>query len=101
MFDGHGEEEAHGPLGVRYAAHADDLLERLAAEHRESERVVIVSSDALIRGVASQGVRTVSSRRFLAAADEAWHAADRPLRLGDRLDERTRAKLERLRRGEP
>src|SRR5438034_9147134 len=37
VFDGVGEERAHGPLEVRYAEHADALLERLAAENRRSE----------------------------------------------------------------
>jgi len=31
VFDGVGEERAIGPLQIRYTAHADDLLERLAA----------------------------------------------------------------------
>jgi hypothetical protein len=54
----------------------------------------------VIRGVSGQEVRTVSSQRFLADAEAASHSEERPLRLGDRLDERTRAALERLRRGE-
>ena len=37
VFDGVGEERVHGPLEVRYAEHADALLERLAAEHRGRE----------------------------------------------------------------
>ena len=100
VFDGTGPDERIGPLQIRFAEHADTLLERLAIEHRERERVCIVSSDAVIRGVASQEVRTVSSQRFLADAEDAAHREGGPLRLGERLDERTRAKLERLRRGE-
>ena len=46
VFDGVGEELEVGPLSVRYAPHADTLLERLAAEHRHGERVCLVSSDA-------------------------------------------------------
>src|ERR687885_1552759 len=38
VFDGAGEERAHGPLEVRYAPHADAVLERLAAEHRQGGR---------------------------------------------------------------
>ena len=34
VFDGVGEDVERGPLEVRYAPHADTLLERLAAEHR-------------------------------------------------------------------
>ena len=50
VFDGVGEEFDAGPLSVRYAPDADTLLERLAAEHRHSERVCLVSSDVAIRG---------------------------------------------------
>jgi predicted RNA-binding protein with PIN domain len=99
VFDGVGPDERIGPLEIRFAEHADTLLERLAAEHRRREEVCIVSSDSVIRGVSGQEVRTVSSQRFLADADAATHAGDRPLRLGDRLDKETREKLERLRRG--
>jgi predicted RNA-binding protein with PIN domain len=100
VFDGSGPDERIGPLQIRFAEHADALLERLAAEHRGSELVCIVSSDSVIRGVSGQDVRTISSQRFLADAGAASHSEDRPLRLGDRVDERTREKLERLRRGE-
>jgi predicted RNA-binding protein with PIN domain len=100
VFDGSGADERIGPLQIRFAEHADTLLERLAAEHRGSELVCIVSSDSVIRGVSGQDVRTISSQRFLADADAASHSEDPPLRLGDRVDERTREKLERLRRGE-
>ena len=100
VFDGTGPDERIGPLEIRFAEHADTLLERLAAEHRGAESVCIVSSDSVIRGVSGQEVRTVSSQRFLADAEAAVHSEERPLRLGDRLDERTRAALERMRRGE-
>lgn len=100
VFDGTGSDERIGPLEIRFAEHADTLLERLAAEHRGSEAVCIVSSDSVIRGVSGQQVRTVSSQRFLADAEASTHSEHRPLRLGDRLDDQTRAALERLRRGE-
>src|SRR5207237_3723956 len=32
VFDGHGDDERHGPLEVRFAPDADALIERLAAE---------------------------------------------------------------------
>ena len=54
VFDGVGEETSHGPLDVRYAPHADALLERLAAEHRDRERVCLVSSDFAVRGSTRQ-----------------------------------------------
>src|SRR5713101_1696169 len=50
VFDGIGEDARHGPLEVRFAENADSLLERLAAEHRDRERVCLVSSDSAVRG---------------------------------------------------
>src|SRR5919201_4231994 len=44
VFDGHGADATYGALEVRYAAPADSLLERLAAENRDVEQVAIVSS---------------------------------------------------------
>ena len=100
VFDGVGSDEQHGPLEVRYARHADALLERLAAEHRESDRVCLVSSDAAVRGTSGQAVVKMSSRTFVAELEPARHFEGRPSRLSDRVDEQTRARLERLRRGE-
>lgn len=100
VFDGVGPDDRIGPLEIRFAEHADALLERLAADHRRSESVCIVSSDSVIRGVSGQEVRTVSSQRFLADATATSHSEERPHRLADRLDPKTREQLERLRRGE-
>jgi predicted RNA-binding protein with PIN domain len=99
VFDGVGEERTHGPLDVRYAAHADALLERLAAEHRATETVCLVSSDSAIRGTSGQEVQKRSSRTFLADLDDPVHHEARPSRLGDRVDDETRKRLEKLRRG--
>ena len=46
VFDGAGEDETHGALEVRFAEHADSVIERLASENRERERVCVVSTDA-------------------------------------------------------
>jgi predicted RNA-binding protein with PIN domain len=104
VFDGAGEERDVGPLSVRYAPHADDVLERLAAEHRDEESVCLVSSDAAIRGVSGQEVRTLSSRLFLAELEPVRHREHEQRgaggRVGDRLDAETRERLERLRRGQ-
>jgi predicted RNA-binding protein with PIN domain len=104
VFDGVGAEQEIGPLSVRFAAHADDVLERLAAEHRGSELVCIVSSDDAVRRVSGQEVRKVSSRHFLADLEPAHHREHEQKgaggRVGDRLDPETREQLERLRRGE-
>jgi predicted RNA-binding protein with PIN domain len=103
IFDGVGEERAIGPLAVRFTEHADDLLERLAAENRKSERVCVVSSDHAVRWTSGQEVRKVASREFLSELVPVQHVereqAGAGGRVGDRLDAETRAKLEELRRG--
>jgi predicted RNA-binding protein with PIN domain len=99
VFDGVGQDRDLGPLQVRYADHADALIERLAAEHREAESVFLVSSDAAVRGTSGQEVGKLSSKTFLRELAPASHQERRPANLGDRLDDETRAKLERMRRG--
>ena len=101
VFDGHGEERRIGPLTVLYAAHAASVLERLAAEHRDREAVLLVTSDAAIRGTSGQEVRHRASGSFLDELARVAHTEASSSRLGDRLDAETRARLERLRRGEP
>lgn len=101
VFDGVGADEKHGALEVRYAVNADSVLERLAAENRADERVCLVSSDAAVRGTSGQEVAKISSREF-AATLEATDVAgpkEQPSRVGDRVDEETRARLEEMRRG--
>jgi predicted RNA-binding protein with PIN domain len=101
VFDGSGPDEHYGPLDVRYAPHADTLLERLAAEHRSIERVCLISSDAAVRGTSGQEVMKVSSRTFVGDLERPRHSErERPSSLGDRVDAETRERLERLRRGE-
>src|SRR6188508_1055094 len=100
VFDGVGEDRAIGALGVRFAPHADAVLERLAAENRDREAVLLVTSDAAVRGTSGQEVRHRASRSFLAELAGVAHAEASSSRLGDRLDEETRARLERLRRGQ-
>jgi predicted RNA-binding protein with PIN domain len=65
VFDGVGQDTAFGPLEVRYAEHADALLERLAAEHRGRETVCLVSSDSAVRGTSGQQVQKRCSRTFM------------------------------------
>jgi predicted RNA-binding protein with PIN domain len=100
VFDGVGEERTYGRLEVRYAPHADALLERLAAEHRKLEQICLVSSDAAIRGTSGQEVRKLSSQTFLRDLPHEEQRRFAPSHLADRLDEETRARLERLRRGQ-
>jgi predicted RNA-binding protein with PIN domain len=100
VFDGVGQDVTRGPLEVRYAPHADTLIERLAAEHRDSESVCLVSSDLMIRETSGREVRKLSSKTFLRDLTETSHEERLPGQLADRLDDETRARLERLRRGE-
>ena len=101
VFDGHGAERQVGALEVRFAPHADDVLERLATEHRNRESVLVVTSDAAVRGTAGQEVGKRGSLAFLGEiAGDAGHHEESASRVRDRLDPETAAKLERLRRGE-
>jgi predicted RNA-binding protein with PIN domain len=99
VFDGSGADESYGPLEVKYAEHADTLLERLAAENRKTEVVCLVSSDAAVRGTSGQEVQKRSSGAFLGDMQAVVHSEDRPEHLRDRLEPQTRAALEDLRRG--
>jgi predicted RNA-binding protein with PIN domain len=100
VFDGVGQDVTRGPLEVRYAPHADTLIERLAAEHRDRDAVCLVSSDLTIRETSGRDVRKLSSKTFLRDLTEAHHEERPRGDLSDRLDDETRARLERLRRGE-
>jgi predicted RNA-binding protein with PIN domain len=98
VFDGVGEERTHGPLEVRFAPHADAVLERLAAEFRGNERVCLVSSDFAVRGTSGQEVTKVTSATFVKELKPAGRREEGPHRLAERLDRATRDRLERLRR---
>lgn len=101
VFDGAGDDTVVGPLEVRFAEHADDLIERLAAEHRAREAVTVVSSDRAIRATAGQETRRISAKTFLKDLRETRPAAPPQARskLEDSLDEETRRRLEAWRRG--
>ena len=99
VWDGAGEDAELGALSVRHAPHADTVLERLAAEHRDREVVELVSSDAALRGTAGAGVQGRSSKGFVAGLESPRHGEPGRTRLRDALDDETRARLERLRRG--
>jgi predicted RNA-binding protein with PIN domain len=100
VFDGPGEEAERGPLSVRFAPDADAALERLAAEHREQQRVLLVSSDATVLGTAGIAVAKLSSQGFFRDLEPQGLRDASPGGLGDKLDPDTRERLERLRRGE-
>jgi predicted RNA-binding protein with PIN domain len=104
VFDGVGEERTIGALQVRYTAHADDVLERLAAENRATERVCVITSDHAVRWTSGQEVRKVASRAFLEELAPVRHVDHEQrgsgARVCDRLDPAVREQLERLRRGQ-
>jgi predicted RNA-binding protein with PIN domain len=98
VFDGPGTDREFGSLAVRYAPDADAVLERLAAEHRDTEQVLLVSSDLAVRGTSGQEVMKVTSKLFAAELGDTGRSKPQPSRIGDLVDEETRARLERLRR---
>lgn len=100
VFDGGGSEQQVGRLTVQFAVHADDVLERMAAANREKETILLVTSDSAVRGTSGQAVRKRGSPGFLADLERVEHAERSSSRIADRLDDATRARLERLRRGE-
>ena len=79
------------------------LVEQRRAQNRRTERVCVVSSDHAVRVTSGQEVRKVASRVFLAELTSVEHVEREQTgaggRVGDRLDEETRERLERLRRG--
>jgi predicted RNA-binding protein with PIN domain len=100
VFDGEGTDEQFGPLTVRWAKHADTLLESLAVEHRGREQVAIVSSDFEVRATMGIDVRKFSSQTFLGEFSPPVAPNTVPGDLRDKLDPETLSKLERLRRGQ-
>jgi predicted RNA-binding protein with PIN domain len=100
VFDGVGEDVTRGPLEVRFVADADTLLERLAAEHRDRDKVVLVTSDSTVGWASGIEVAKLSSQTFLRDFERAEHRDDRPEGLAGKLDQATLDFLEKLRRGE-
>jgi len=100
VFDGLGDLVSRGPLEVRYAPNADALLERLAAEHRRREHVVLVTSDATLKHASGMEVAKVSSAAFAGELRQAPRADEPSPGLAGKLDDETRSRLEQLRRGE-
>ena len=100
VFDGYGEDHSYGSLDVRFAQPADQLLERLAAEHRRTERVLLVSSDRAIRETAGQEVRKVGSADFASRLGEepSGEVAPPGSKVGDSVGGETLRRLEEWRR---
>ncbi len=100
VFDGLGDLVSRGQLEVRYAPNADAMLERLAADHRGREHVVLVTSDATLKHASGIEVAKVSSAAFAGELRQAPRAEEPPRGLAGKLDDETRSRLEKLRRGE-
>ena len=100
VFDGVGTKHTLGPLEVRFAQEADFLLERLAAELRDRERVCLVSSDLTVRETSGKEVDKRSSQLFMQELGDTELPLPPRMAIEERLDPKTRAKLERIRRGE-
>jgi predicted RNA-binding protein with PIN domain len=100
VFDGAGTDSHVGPLEVCFAEHADDLVERLAAERRASEPVTVVSSDRAIRTTAGPQTRRVTAGTFIRELEEERPGARRSPHstIEAALDDATREQLEELRR---
>jgi predicted RNA-binding protein with PIN domain len=99
VFDGVGPNAELGQLSVRYAADADALLERLAAENRRTAEVILITSDTAVRETAGVQVRKLRSAEFARDLPAVEHTERRRSELLDRLDADTLEQLERLRRG--
>lgn len=99
VFDGAGGETVLGSLEVRYAPHADALLERLAVANRGRRRVLLVSSDTALRDTVGLEVGKLGAAAFVRDLVAQSHKVEPPAPLAERLDPETRARLERWRRG--
>jgi len=100
VFDGVGLDYSRGPLDVRFAEHADTLLESLAVARDQGDHVTLVTSDSTVAAAAGGGVAKLSSQTFIRDLEHPVQPAETPRGLAGKLDDETRARLERLRRGE-
>ena len=92
---------------------ADHVIERLLFEARASDEVTVATSDALQRDLAlGRKIKTVSALTLKGQVEavlaqrnqqigDTRARSDIARRLEDRLDPKTRERLDRLRRGEP
>ena len=92
---------------------ADHVIEKLLFEARPSDEVTVATSDALQRDLAlGRQIKTVSALTLKGQVDavlaqrnqqigDTRARSDIARRLEDRLDPKTRERLDRLRRGEP
>jgi len=121
VFDSHRRPDAEASeqtvSGIRVVysgrkTSADHVIERLLFNARPGDEVTVATSDALQRDLAlGRQVKTVSALTLKAQVDSVLDRRDRQVsdgraqsdiarRLEDRLDAKSRERLERLRRGE-
>lgn len=122
VFDSHRRPDAEASqqdisgVQVVYSgrkASADHVIERLLFEAKPNDEVTVATSDGLQRDFAlGRQIKTVSALTFKSQVDavlsrrnqqigDSRARSDIARRLEDRLDAKTRERLERLRRGEP
>ena len=121
VFDSHRRPDAEGSeqtisgVAVVYSGRktsADHVIERLLFEAKASDEVTVATSDALQRDFAlGRKIKTVSALTLKSQVDavlaqrnqqigDTRARSDIARRLEDRLDAKTRERLDRLRRGE-
>ena len=122
VFDSHrrpdadaSEQEVNG-VRVVYSGRktsADHVIERLLFEAKSTDEVTVATSDGLQRDLAlGRQIKTVSALTLKGQVDEVLSRRNQQMgdsrarsdiarRLEDRLDAKTRERLDRLRRGDP
>ena len=122
VFDSHRRADAEASeqvisgVQVLYSGRktsADHVIEKLLFETRAGDEVTVATSDSLQRDLAlGREVKTVSAATLKAQIDAVLARRDQRMgdsraqsdiarRLEDRLDPKTRERLDRMRRGEP
>ena len=99
VFDGHGPDETHGRLEVRWAPDADTLIERLAADHRRGATNAVFSLDGRFVFFMAGATNTIYRHAILDELIPPSHVDSSRGDMRDKLDAATLAELERLRRG--
>ena len=121
VFDSHRRPDAEASeqtisgVQVMYSGRktsADHVIERLLFDSKQSDEVTVATSDALQRDLAlGRRIKTVSALTLKSQVDavlarrnqqigDSRAQSDIARRLEDRLDPRTRERLDRIRRGE-
>jgi predicted RNA-binding protein with PIN domain len=114
--DGEASQQMVSGVQVVYSGRktsADHVIERLLFEARPNDEVTVATSDALQRDLAlGRQIKTVSALTLKSQVDAVLARRDQQMgdrqarsdiarRLEDRLDPKTRERLDQMRRGEP